>query len=59
MATFSVLKKLSLNKKETKRYNKIMEAESPCKDIQPVSIDEIQKNEAKIKELGRNQFGDK
>lgn len=44
MATKSFLDKVALTKEEEiEKFNKILDAESPCKDVQPVSDEQMKK----------------
>jgi len=45
MATSSITKNIVLNDKAAKKFCEVLEKDSPCKDIQPVSYDELKESE--------------
>lgn len=45
MATSSIFKNIVLDDKAAEKFCKALEKESPCKDIQPVSDEEIKESE--------------
>jgi len=45
MATSSILKNIKLDDKSAKKLCEILDKESPCKNIQPVSFDHLKRSE--------------
>jgi len=45
MATSSILKNIKLDDNAAKKLCEVLEKESPCKNIQPVSFDQLKRSE--------------